>query len=170
MSKTLEAAVRAPFVKRFLGAERPTDFSFDNDFEQRWRNAADTADVVARGANCHLGLGLVDTPTQITSGGTRLLKVGTDNPVQDLNFGAGAGAYTYNIDLDRSAGGKHFAGAMWLLKITKPASANPTIVVRDGSGGTALVSLNNAVAENYIGIFVFNGSNWVKFAFAKNDL
>lgn len=115
----------------------------------------------------HLGTGRLTAPAQISGAATNLLTVGTDDQIQVLDFAAGGGAYTYNIDLDTVAA---FEGAVFYLKVTKAASTNPTIVVRNGSGGSSLVSLNNANAENYGGVFVFDGTNWNKIIFAKNDL
>jgi len=115
----------------------------------------------------HLGVGMITAPAQVTGSATNLLTVSLDDQVQVFDFAAGGGAYTYNIDLDTVGA---FEGAVFYLKITKAASTNPTIVVRDGSGGSTLVSLNNGNAENYGAVFVFDGANWVKLVFAKNDI
>jgi len=113
------------------------------------------------------GVGLVNAPAQIDSAGTDLLTVGTDNQVQRYDFAAGGGAYTYNIDLDDT---NAYEGAAFYIYIHKAASANPTINVRNKSGGSNIISLNNGNEEDYGCIFVFDGTDWQKLIVCLNDL
>jgi len=115
-----------------------------------------------------IGMGRVTASAQVSSGTTVTLTVGTNDSQQRYDFAAGGGAYTYNIDLIKSAG--EVEGCQFELYIKKAASTNPTIVVRNGSGGSTLLSINNASAQNWYTKFVFDGSNWVKQAAIINDL
>lgn len=115
----------------------------------------------------NVGLGQVNSPATITAAATNLLTIDTDEQVQRIDFGAGAGIYTYNIDLDLTDA---FEGACFWLYISKAASANPTIRVRNGSGGANLISLNNGLAQNYSMMFIFDGTNWLKQSGILNDL
>lgn len=128
--------------------------------------AIDTLRPYATGAN--IGTGKVTTPAAITAAATNTLTVGTDDQVQEFFFQAGAGAYTYNIDLDYTGA---FEGAVFWLKINKDATTNPTITIRDGAAGVGgtFASINNANAENYCAMFVYEGSRWVKMLLLKND-
>ncbi|HZO57460.1 MAG TPA: hypothetical protein VFB63_32410, partial [Bryobacteraceae bacterium] len=111
-----------------------------------------------------IGTGRLNAPAQISAGATNLLTVGSDDQVQVFDFAAGAGAYTYNIDLDTAGA---FEGAVFFIKIKKAASANPTIVIRNGSGGTTLLALNSIAAEVYSGHFIFDGTNWIKWIYTN---
>lgn len=115
-----------------------------------------------------IGMGRVTAPAQVSAAATTTLTVGTNDSQQRFDFAAGGGAYTYNIDLIKSAG--EVEGCQFELYISKAASTNPTIVVRNGSGGATLVSLNNGTAQNWYMKFVFDGTNWVKQAAIINDL
>ncbi len=112
-------------------------------------------------------LGKYNAPAQIIAAGTDLLTVHTDNQVQFYDYAAGAGAYTHYIDLDLT---NAYEGAIFYIYIKKAASTNPTTIVRNGSGGATLISLNNANAENYACMFIYTGSAWVKFLCALNTL
>lgn len=111
---------------------------------------------------------MVNAPAAITAATTDLLTVGTDDPVQFYTVNAGAGAYAFNIDLD-TVGAKE--GNFQELNIAKAASTNPTINIRNGSGGTNIVTaINNASAQNWYFKFVFDGTNWVRLVAHINDL
>ncbi len=114
----------------------------------------------------HIGMGRITTPAQITSAATNLLTVGVDNQIQAFDFAAGGAPYTYNIDLDKVGA---FPGAAFYLVINKAPSTNPTIVVRNGSGGGTFATINDAGADNYGALYVFNGSDWAKIFFVRND-
>jgi hypothetical protein len=104
--------------------------------------------------------------TAIIAAGTDLLTVNVDAPVELFTFNAGAGAYTYDIDLDHTGA---VAGNMFMINITKAASTNPTIVVRDGSGGSTIISINNGTAENIQCLFMYTGTAWVRLEAIVNS-
>lgn len=117
-------------------------------------------------AGSNAAVGLVNS-TSASSADTDLLTVGTDNQVQYYTLSAGVGAYTYNIDLDTTDA---YEGSVFYINIDKAASTNPTINVRNGSGGSNILSINNASAENYGTMFIFDGTNWLRFICNINDL
>jgi hypothetical protein len=72
---------------------------------------------------------------------------------------AGAGAYTYNIDLD---GISAVDGDVIELRFHFDNTANPTVNIRQGSGGSTIRSLNNttgAIWRPFVRL-VCNGSGW----------
>jgi hypothetical protein len=112
---------------------------------------------------------LVEDTTVSSAGSSSIAIGGTDNLNRRFQFDAGAGAYTYNIDLQEAGA---VEGQMIRLYISKAASANPTIVVRtdDGASPVNLISINNANLENYDCEFRFNGTAWEKWRATLNDL
>lgn len=141
----------APQAGDLLGIYRPVNTSDNNRREYLIENGSVAINVV---------------PT-VTAAGTNLLTVGLDAQTELFSFGAGGGAYTYNIDLDKVGA---IAGNSFSISITKAASTNPTIVVRNGSAGTTLISINNASAQTWDTLFVYNGTDWVKVRAVLNDL
>lgn len=127
-----------------------------------------SSSIYAAGDGMQVAGGRVTAPAQVSSGTTVTLTVGTNDQVQRYDFAAGGGTYTYNIDLLKGVG--EVEGNYFELYINKAASANPTIVVRNGSGGSSLLSINNASAQNWYTKFVFDGTDWVKQAAIINDL
>ena len=76
----------------------------------------------------------------VTAAATLLLNVSSSNQVNGINFTAGTGPYTYNIDFDAVGA---MPGDIFELTINLPSSANPTVLVRNGSGGATLLTLNS---------------------------
>jgi hypothetical protein len=78
-----------------------------------------------------------------------------------VTAGAGAGAYTSIVVLSAA---NHLAGDKADVVINLPASANPTVTVRNATAaGTVLLTVANAggTARVVTGEFVFNGTAWV---------
>jgi len=74
---------------------------------------------------------------------------------------AGAGAYTSIVVLSAD---NHLAGDTAEVVISLPASANPTITVRNATAaGTVLLTVANAggTARTVTGEFLFNGTAWI---------
>ena len=120
---------------------------------------------IADGANW--GLGKVNAPAQISAGATLQLTAGTSKQVQYLDFAAGGGAYTYNVDLLKGSG-TAIIGSVMYFNIVKAASTNPTITFRNGSGGSTIISINNGTAQNIYVSFIFNGTDWKRLAYVVN--
>ena len=120
---------------------------------------------IADGANW--GLGKVNAPAQISAGATLQLTAGTSKQVQYLDFAAGGGAYTYNVDLLKGSG-TAIIGSVMYFNIVKAASTNPTITFRNGSGGSTIISINNASAQNIYCSFIYDGTNWKRLAYVVN--
>lgn len=118
-------------------------------------------------ANLMQGSAAMTANASASAAATKALAIGTDSVVQKFTFTAGSGAYTYNIDLSAVNATN---GSIFMLNITIPASANPTIVVRNGLGGANIVSLNNSSGGNYDAMFVFDGTNWNRQRFVLNEL
>lgn len=96
-----------------------------------------------------------NSATGITTAGTTTLTRGTDNQVKRFSFGAGAGAYTHNIDLSNT---NAVNGDKFVLHIAL-TSTNPTVNVRDGSAATQVTLTTAAPTERYRVEMVF-GSAW----------
>jgi len=107
---------------------------------------------------------LVNAP--VIAAGTDLLTVNVSAPVELFTFNAGAGAYAYHIDLSHTGA---VAGNIFMINIQKAASANPTIDVRDGSGGSAIITINNGTAENIQCLFMYTGAAWVRLEAVINS-
>jgi Major tropism determinant N-terminal domain len=102
--------------------------------------------------------------THITGAGNTNVALGANDLEKIANIIAdgGGGIYIATITLQTTNGN---AGEKIRLMITLPASANPTIEVRNAtSGGTLLKSLNNVDAVDTLywsGEFRYTGSAWV---------
>jgi hypothetical protein len=112
-----------------------------------------------RNAGSHIGRGQVWASGAITAGATDLVTVGIKEQVRRYDIDAGAGTYTYNIDLDNTGA---FEGATFFLRLDKEASANPTINVRSGSGGTVLRAINNVSAQIWHLAYTYDGAAWIE--------
>lgn len=99
--------------------------------------------------------------TSLSVAGTDLLTLDTDAQVRRYSATAGVGVYTYNIDLDTAGA---LEGDTILVRIAMAASTNPTVVVRNGSGGATLETFNVALTTFYACQFVYTGSAWVTFS------
>jgi lysophospholipase L1-like esterase len=103
---------------------------------------------------------------QSTTGSTSISSTGTTTlsatgPVNSnaLTFGAGSGAYTSSIVLSDSG---VFAGQVYEVYCSLPASTNPTINIYDAStGGTLLTTISsNGIAGATTLQFVNSGTAW----------
>ena len=110
-----------------------------------------------KNATSNHSLGQVNQGSAVTAAGGELLTLGTDEQVQRFNLDAGSGAYTYNIDFDKSGA---WEGAAWWVFLDKEASINPTITFRDGSAGSTIASYNGVTKEERYLVFVYDGTNW----------
>lgn len=92
--------------------------------------------------------------------GTEVLYPGFSGECHKYSLIVGAGTYTRNIDLDTVSA---VTGDVFELKFTFLNTTNPTVVIRQGAGGSTLVSLNNGTGANWFPKlrFVFNGTGWV---------
>jgi hypothetical protein len=108
----------------------------------------------------------------VSAAATDLLSVGSSPVTQTFTFAAGGGAYVYNIDLSKTLlnGQAIVAGAIFNINITKAASTNPTINIRNGSGGSNIISINNASAQNWATQFMYDGTNWNRLVAVVNTL
>ena len=102
----------------------------------------------------------VSSTQSISAAATNLLTLEIDPQVNRFSLGAGAGPYTYNIDLDTAGA---LQGDVLKVWIAMPSSTNATAVFRNGSGGATLHTLNTASATRYACEFVYTGSAWVVF-------
>lgn len=99
----------------------------------------------------------------ISATGTTTLTLGANDLIKTtkLTVTAPAGAYTHIVVLSTTNAN---AGDRYEVIALVPASAVPTIEVRNAtSGGTLLQSLNNidaAEALQWSGVFVYDGSAW----------
>lgn len=115
-----------------------------------------------------VAVGRITSNAQVTAAGTDLLTVSTDDAIQRYDFAAGTGSYTYNIDL--ANGSEAIEGATFELYISKDNSPNPTINIRNGSGGSNLISINDANTESWYVVCRHDGTNWVRQTAIINDL
>ena len=108
----------------------------------------------------------------VSAAATDLLVPNVASVVETFTFAAGGGAYIYDIDLSKTYpnGANVVAGTMFYINITKPASTNPTINVRNGSGGSNIISINNASAQNWATQFMYDGTNWIRLVAVVNSL
>ena len=86
-TKDLKAAIRAPFSRFFGGTAQVTndfEYSFDNGYVMKWRNAADTADVSVLTVTSG---DVITMPGAMTLSGTLTLS-GVVSPNAGLNFSA----------------------------------------------------------------------------------
>lgn len=79
----------------------------------------------------------------ISAAGTTLLNVESSFQTHGINLATGAGTYTHNIDFDSDDA---LPGDEFNLTLNLPSSTNPTVVLRDGSGGSTLETLNSGGA------------------------
>jgi hypothetical protein len=88
------------------------------------------------------------------------IPTGTIQYTYSLATAAGAGPYTYNVQLT-SAG--RTAGDKFYLSLSLPASTNPTVDVKNNAGGVIYTITGTGVATTFpISItFTFNGSDWI---------
>jgi hypothetical protein len=121
--KTLTAAIRAPFSKRFGLAQNPNliDYSYDNGFAQRYSNAADTADVLA---------------DSVDSDNTLLFGQEAINPQGQ--------AYTFNIAANGSIGATTFFIADRTYYVQGITEVHKT-AGSDGSAVTAVITRERGV-------------------------
>jgi hypothetical protein len=78
------------------------------------------------------------------------------------SVGAGSGAYTHTVSINTT--NSPVAGNTIRVALSLPASANPTIQIREGSaGGELLFSIPNlgATADLVIADFVWSGTDWI---------
>ncbi|MFA8227654.1 hypothetical protein, partial [Escherichia coli] len=74
---------------------------------------------------------------------------------------AGTGAFTYSIELDKVSA---VVGDIVYIKIAGSSSANPTVLVKNGIGGTTLSTFNNIGPIRLNCAYRFNESgNWVAY-------
>lgn len=96
---------------------------------------------------------------------TTLTKSGakTKHHSEIVTVGAGGGAYTHIFALATTNG---VAGDIVRFKLSFPASANPTIEVRDATGGGTLLysKAGTGSAFEAYADFVYTGSAWVKLS------
>jgi hypothetical protein len=101
--------------------------------------------------------------TTITAAGNSNCALGANDlrKTFDATATGGAGVYTHTLTLQTTNAG---AGDHAEVMVALPASANPTIEIRNAtSGGTLLQSLNNpdaVAALQWSGEFVYTGSAW----------
>lgn len=95
----------------------------------------------------------------ISAAATAILRPGFDAMANRWQMSAGGGAYTYNIDLDIDSA---VDGDRFDLRFHFDNTVNPTVVIRNGSGGSTILSLNNATGAIWRPktILVYNGSGW----------
>lgn len=93
--------------------------------------------------------------TLFSAAGTTTFVSGVDAPVQSLVMLAGSGAYIYNFDLEEDGAS---VGDRFTLKITLPASANPTVNVRRQNGSAILSTFSGGGSKRFICEYIFTGS------------
>lgn len=99
---------------------------------------------------------------------TTVSAAGTGNVIPHNNYqvlryfgNTGAGSYTYAIELRTDQGAKNGDGIVLLLRFA--ASTNPNFSVKNGTGGSTIMTFANAggTARTVRAEFAFDGTNWV---------
>ena len=76
-----------------------------------------------------------------------------------LNFGAGTGAFTYDVNLDKANARQ---GDFIDIRLTYVASANPSCRILNGVGGAVLATIsgNAGSSTRYFARVIYDGGNW----------
>lgn len=102
------------------------------------------------------------TETNLSIALTDVLYVGVDAQYRKYNVAVGAGVYVVNLDLDTATAVK---GDVFEFRFTFLNSTNGTVNIRQGSGGSNIVVLNNGTGANWFPCLrmVNNGAGWTLF-------
>ncbi len=100
------------------------------------------------------------TETSLSVALTDVLYPGVDALKRKYSVAVGAGVYVVNLDLDTATAVK---GDVFEFRFTFLNSTNGTVNIRQGSGGSNLVVLNNSTGANWFPClrFINNGAGWV---------
>ncbi|WP_332104759.1 hypothetical protein, partial [Escherichia coli] len=97
----------------------------------------------------------------VAAAGTLTIEPRLDPSRYYIIMSAGTGAFTYSIELDKVSA---VVGDIVYIKIAGSSSANPTVLVKNGIGGTTLSTFNNIGPIRLNCAYRFNESgNWVAY-------
>ena len=101
----------------------------------------------------------LSSSASISSAGSVTFTTEEQQQFRILNFGAGTGAFTYDVNLDKANARQ---GDFVDIRLTFAASANPTCRILSGVAGPILGSVQGSAGSTtrYFARLVYDGGNW----------